>query len=334
MTVSVHEIPSVGASASLTELCFGESTILSGTGADIYTWTGGVINGISFIPDEIGATTYTVTGVNEFGCEATASITIMVIDCEPVVAGFEMPNSICINNCVTLKDTSLGAVSEWAWNFGGAAEPNTATVQNPTICLNTAGDFTITLTVTSETGAVSTVTKNLTVNSNPIIIASLDTIIDLGGTADLICSTFSEGDYTWTPDAAVDCHDCPITFASPIQNQTYFVTFIDNNGCQAEDSVLVFVNYQLSVGVPTAFSPNGDGDNDVLYVKGIGLESIQLVIYNRYGERIFETTDQSIGWDGSFLNRDENPGVFTWVLHYTTMDDKKGMLKGNTTLIR
>jgi hypothetical protein len=58
------------------------------------------------------------------------------------------------------------------------------------------------------------------------------------------------------------------------------------------------------------------------------------VIYNRYGEVVFETYDQNIGWDGTFMEKDENPGVFTWVLQYDFVSGKKGMQKGNTTLIR
>jgi gliding motility-associated-like protein len=335
ISITVHEVPVVGATASVIELCFGESTILNGTGADTYAWTGGVFDGLSFIPDVLGAITYTVTGTNEFGCEGSASIIITTIDCgEPVIIGFEMPNSICINECFTLNDTSSGSIANWAWDFGGATEPNTSDIQNPTICVNTAGAFTITLTLTSDVGEEFSETKDLVVNPIPIIDARLDTIIDLGGQAELSTSVVSDGVFSWSPDVDIDCLNCPSTNASPHQNQTYYVHFIDNNGCSATDSIIVLVNYLLSVGVPTGFSPNGDGNNDVLFVKGEGLTSIHFVIYNRYGEQIFVTTEQSIGWDGSFLNRDQNPGVFTWVLHYSTLDDKNGMLKGNTTLIR
>lgn len=334
VTITVHEAPTVSATATSTEICFGESIVLTGSGAVSYMWTGDVIDGLSFTPGSIGTNTYTVTGTNEFGCQSTATITITVTDCEPVIAGFEMPNATCINECFILVDTSLGAVTEWAWDFGGATDPNTSSLQNPTICLNTVGTYTITLTTTSETGVVSTTSKSLVVNPNPTVIATLDTIIDIGGSANLIGTSLSDGEYSWEPEFNVECPDCAITSASPSQSQTYTVTLIDYNGCKALDSVMVLVNYQLSVGVPTAFSPNGDGNNDVLFVKGHGLTYISLIIYNRYGERIFETTDQNIGWDGTFLNRDENPGVFTWVLHYTTEDEKKGILKGNTTLIR
>ena len=97
---------------------------------------------------------------------------------------------------------------------------------------------------------------------------------------------------------------------------------------------MVYVNYREGIGIPTAFSPNNDGVNDILFVKGFGITSMNLVIYNRYGEVVFESNDQSIGWDGTFKERDENPGVFTWVLQYNLSSGKKGKQKGNTTLIR
>ena len=77
-----------------------------------------------------------------------------------------------------------------------------------------------------------------------------------------------------------------------------------------------------------------DGFNDVLYVKGYAIASMSFVIYNRYGEVVFATTEQNIGWDGKFKNRDENPGVFTWVLDYEFSNGKSGTQKGNTTLMR
>lgn len=334
ITVTVHALPIVGATASLTEVCLGESIELNGTGAETYTWDAGISDGVSFTPFIMGPTTYNVTGTDANGCQSVSNITITVLDCEPVQPGFMMPTAVCVNACFTLQDTSTGSVIDWAWDFGGATDPNTSSLQHPTICADEPGSYNITLSTMSESGALSTLTKVLIVNDNPIIEASLDTIIELGGSANLIVSTVETGDFIWTPDYRVVCPDCPITTASPSQNQVYTIQLIDNNGCSTTDSVVVLVNPKLSIGVPDAFSPNGDGINDVLFVLGEGLQSISFVVFNRYGERIFETNDQQIGWDGTFLNQDENPGVFTWLLFYTTQDGKNGRMKGNTTLIR
>lgn len=332
--VVVHENPEVGAVALTTEVCFGESTTLNGTGAMSYAWDGGLTDGVSFTPEALGIFTYTVVGTNEFGCQGTASITINVIDCEPVVPGFELLSPACVGDCFEIKDLTTGGVVGWEWDFGGASDPNTSTDQNPTICVNSPGNFVISLTTTSHTGAVSTITEELTVFENPVVNAGTDTIIDLGGDAILSVFPDLDGDYIWSPSKFIECSDCPITTVTPEESETYLVEFYDENGCYGSDTVMVLVNFREGVGVPTAFSPNGDGVNDVLFVKGYALKSIYFAVYNRYGELLFKTTSQDIGWDGTHQNRPENPGVFTWVLQYEYLNGKKGSQKGNTTLVR
>lgn len=332
--ITVFENPSVTAHTTLDEICLGESIILSGEGASSYLWEDGIIDGESFTPPSLGTHLFTVTGMSDEGCVNTATIAVDVLDCEPVLAGFKMPNEVCVNDCITIMDTSLGNVIDWSWEFGPGIEPGTASVQNPTICLNEPGTYSITLNAVAFNGAESTYNQELLVHENPTIYVSSDTIIDLGGTANLFGTTLSEGDFLWSPENLVECSDCQITTSSPEETQTYNMMFIDENGCKVEDQILVMVNYRLSVGVPSAFSPNGDGNNDVLFVKGLALKSIYFTIYNRYGQQIFESTNQNIGWDGTFKNQEQNPGVFTWVLNYETLDGKSGKVKGNTTLIR
>ncbi|MFT5820724.1 MAG: gliding motility-associated-like protein [Crocinitomix sp.] len=77
---------------------------------------------------------------------------------------------------------------------------------------------------------------------------------------------------------------------------------------------------------------NADGINDVLFVQGYNLKEVHLEVYNKYGEGVFATSDQDIGWDGTYRNKDENPGVFTWVLNYNLVDGRVGRISGNTTL--
>jgi gliding motility-associated-like protein len=335
VNLTVHPNPSVVANATSLEICLGEPLTLTGAGAATYTWDMGVTNGVAFTPAAMGTTTYTVTGTSAFGCVATDNVTVSVIDCEPVVPSFLVKSIICQGECVKIEDTSTGPATEWEWDFGGAADPATSTIQNPTICLDNIGDFVITLNVTSASGVVSTTTNNITVYPNPTITSVQDTIIDIGGSANLIAVSSATGDFSWLPENnTVECPDCPITTASPEVSTTYTATIVDQNGCRDTDTVMVLVNYVEGVGVPTAFSPNGDGQNDVLYVKGYALEAISLVVYNRYGQIVFETADQNIGWDGTFKGRDENPGVFTWVLQYNFIDGRSGTQKGNTTLIR
>ncbi len=332
--VSVHEHPSVTISSTATELCLGEFINITASGAETYVWDYGVVNGVDFYPPLIGTATYTVIGTDENGCKDTTDITVNVLDCEPVDVGFILPNEGCLNDCFSIQDASADAVVDWEWDFGLAFEPSTSTIQNPVVCATTPGVYTVTLKGITATGSASIHSEEIIIHENPMVEASSDTIIELGGSANLIANSSSTGEFIWTPFDQVNCSECEITFASPNQTQMYTVELIDMNGCKSVDSALVMVNYFLSIGVPTAFSPNGDGNNDVLLVQGLGLSSIQFLVYNRYGELVFETNEQDIGWDGTFLNQGQNPGVFAWVLFYNTEDGKSGRLKGSTTLIR
>lgn len=87
--------------------------------------------------------------------------------------------------------------------------------------------------------------------------------------------------------------------------------------------------------LPEAFSPNGDGVNDVLLVRGGGFTVTQFAIYNRYGQRVFTTDDPTTGWDGTFRDKELNPGVFVYRIHYTCLSNNQtGFVTGNITLMK
>ena len=86
--------------------------------------------------------------------------------------------------------------------------------------------------------------------------------------------------------------------------------------------------------VPNAFSPNADGVNDVLYVRGRCLANFTFQIFNRWGEKVFETGSQLLGWDGTFNGEPMNTGVFVYRLQGTTINNDPFSMKGNITLIR
>jgi gliding motility-associated-like protein len=106
------------------------------------------------------------------------------------------------------------------------------------------------------------------------------------------------------------------------------------NGCSNTDSVIVEVMLTDVIGVPNAFSPNGDGFNDVLKVLGPGISTMHFMVYNRYGQKVFETSDQASGWDGKLDGKTLDPAVFAWYLEYTLVNGYAGVQKGNVTLIR
>ena len=321
--VTIYPNPIVTPSATQSEICLGESIILSGSGADSYDWDLGVTDGVAFAPTEAGSFTYTVTGyLGPLNCEDTKMITIIVYELPEVTATVD-PGELCLGESAVFN--GAGADS-YVWDND--------VIDDERYTPEEAGIVTYTVTGTSADGCEGFAAVDLIVYELPDLTAELDTIINTGGTADLIAYSSLAGTYYWSPYKEVECDTCSVTTASPINDTEFIVEFYDENGCSAMAEVMVYVNYIEGIGVPLAFSPNYDGTNDILYVKGYHLQEMTFEIYNKYGERVFSTLDQNIGWDGTFKNRDENPGVFAWVLQYTLEDGRSGLLKGDTTLLR
>lgn len=322
--ITVYENPTVTATAVPDQLCLGESAVFTGSGADTYTWDGGITDGIPFTPGDIGSFTYNVTGyLGPLACEGMASVTIEVYPL-PEVTAIVSDSVICQGETVIFNG---GGAITYVWDGG--------IVDNEPFIAEDAGIFVYTVTGTSADGCENTASVQLLVNPTPDLTASLDTVINTGGIVDLMANTTSTGgSFYWTPDRDVECPTCNVTTASIGENTTFTVIYTDETGCQNSDTVFVAVNFIEGIGVASAFSPNGDGQNDILYVQGYNLYAVNLLVYNKYGELVFETSDQSIGWDGTYRNRDENPGVFSWVLNYNLTNGSTGTISGNTTLFR
>jgi len=314
----------------------------SDTSTDLFTELGGTPDvGGSWSPllasgtgifdpavDVSGTYTYSVT--NSCGT-STTTVIVTVNPCSLPVAGFTFTNSICEGDCISITDQSTNGTA-WLWTFTGAT-PSSSSSQNPgVICYNTSGTYDIQLIVNNSFGA-DTLIQSITVNSLPTVDAGDDQTIDLGTSA-ILDATGSSGNYFWAPATDVDCITCASTTATPTEDITYNVTITDANGCSASDSISITLNFLDAIGVPDAFSPNGDNNNDFLLVKGGGIESLTFVVFNRYGEKVFETTDQTNGWDGSYKGKSENTGVFAYYLEYVLINGDTGMIKGNVTLIR
>ena len=113
---------------------------------------------------------------------------------------------------------------------------------------------------------------------------------------------------------------------------TYWVT-ISNTCGSTTDSINVTIG-KCDIGLPTGFSPNGDGKNDVLYIRGLGIKTVDLRIFNRWGQLVFETTSQNVGWDGTFGGAPQPEEVYAYLLTALMIDGTTKEVKGNVTLLR
>jgi len=140
--------------------------------------------------------------------------------------------------------------------------------------------------------------------------------------------------FNWVPDYNLSCSDCANPVAAPLKPTTYFVSVTDTNGCISFDTVNVDVFVDKDLYIPNAFTPNRDGNNDRFEVYGKGFESVNIAVYSRWGEKVFETDDMTVGWNGSFKGQPLNPAVYEYVVSVTYLDETTEIRAGNVTLIR
>lgn len=129
---------------------------------------------------------------------------------------------------------------------------------------------------------------------------------------------------------------------TPYQSGTLTATLIDVNGCEDVDQLIITVDKRRKVYIPTAFSPNGDGVNDIFYVFGSD-HQIRIIkkfqVFNRWGELLHEKlnfmpNDPSSGWNGTFKNELMNPAVFVYRVEIEFIDGVEELYTGDVTLSR
>ena len=160
-----------------------------------------------------------------------------------------------------------------------------------------------------------------------------DTTIFVGSSVEL--SGSGGPSYLWSPSTGLSCTTCQNPSASPTETTTYYLSVTDANGCTATDSITIFVEPLVNViFVPNVFSPNGDDVNDVLDVQGSGFESLYFAVYDRWGEKVFETTSIDADWDGTFKGKKLNSATFAYYIEVVYVNGEEYEEKGKIALVR
>jgi gliding motility-associated-like protein len=187
--------------------------------------------------------------------------------------------------------------------------------------------------VTDASGCTQSTTVVVGTSGSATANAGIDVTITQGQTTGLTGS--GGGTYSWTPNNSLDCATCQNPNATPTVTTTYILTVTDSLGCTDTDTITVFVDIICGeLFLPNAFSPNGDGQNDVYYVRGNCIATLQFEIYNRWGELVFSTTDHTIGWDGTWREKECETAVFTYFLKATMLDGTEVEKQGNISLVK
>ena len=348
---------------SSTTVCAGQSIIFNdastGTNVDAWTWSFGSglpgtantagPHSISF--PAVGTFNVWLQVADDFGIDDT-TIQITVTMCSTPTAAFSISdNTICPTDCITYTNnsTSVGATT-YLWTFNGGT-PSSSTAQFPgNICYSTPGTHNTSLFVTNAFGN-NTYSQNITVVVPPTITASGTNVIPVDPST-LVSVTaavvpLSVGNLTWSSNPVsqitnLSCtsSDCSTADITAVLTTIYTATFTTSENCIVTDTLKITINTPVGgfkVGVPNMFSPDGNSENDVLYVRSFQdklITSMTFRIFNRYGQLVFESIDPNIGWDGRFKGKDENAGVFVYTLDYELFDGTTGSINGNVTLVR
>lgn len=149
--------------------------------------------------------------------------------------------------------------------------------------------------------------------------------------------------YIWNAADSLwlSCLDCPDPFVDNLEFAQWFeVQVVDSMGCSATSRILVTVEKLRKVFVPTGFSPNGDGTNDLLLAHGQQTTRVvNFQVFDRWGELLYEAggfqlNDPNTGWDGTFRGQPMNAGVYVWVLEVEYSDGMHEIYRGSTSLLR
>jgi gliding motility-associated-like protein len=169
-------------------------------------------------------------------------------------------------------------------------------------------------------------------------IAEPDTIL-YGDTSQITATIPPQAvNFAWQNDSTLSALDILNPKAYPKETTTYKLEVSDGAGCSLLTDVTIVVLRtpcnREGVYIPNGFTPNSDGKNDTWFVRGNDIRKIEIAVYDRWGQKMFSTTDIKEGWDGTFKGKSLDPAVFGWYVEGECVSGDKFFLKGNLTLLR
>ncbi len=314
-----------------------EVSVQGGTPGFSYEWSNGA-NTTEI--DSVSGGTYTVTVTDNNGCTIIEQTFIAQPD--PLDAQIDAEDVSCFggrNGALTFLPQ--GGTPPYTYSLDGI-EYNGSPIQ---IAL-TAGVYPAYL---KDAKGCEVYLGEYTIDEpDPINVDLGETmIIQYGNTVllePMVSGGFGNISYNYNPEDSLtlSCLDCENPIASPEYATDYELLVTDENGCTGEAFLRIIVEKDWPVHVPTGFTPNNDGTNDILRVHGTNIQNVLVFrVYDRWGELVFEdleyeydASDVTRGWDGKFRDQALNPGVFIWFVQVEYVDGTISDFKGNTTLIK
>lgn len=270
--------------------------------------------------------------MDQFGCTDSDTISVIESIAEGAISG---PSQLCLGEAVTLTYT-----------------PNIATdfniIWTPDVGQTTGTSITVSPDVTTEyqvqytnnNGCIDETSYTVLVGGFPddIFISAEPQEVCLSLTTELSVTTRPNDEVLWSPADILDDPTSDTPVATPLDNTTFIVTITDELGCTEERSIDITVVQptcdERDVFIPNTFTPNGDNLNDIFRAESVFLQSMELVIYNRWGQEVFATTNLNDGWDGTFEGSSLEPDVYGYYFNGVCVNGFSVQMQGNVTLVK
>lgn len=364
-TVQVTAVPAPGApviaGGNSVNDCAGGSVTLTISNPQTgftYNWyssaSGGtaLASGTSFTTPTLTTNTiYFAEAVNNTGCPSASrtSVTVTVTSAPIAPQASAQGTSVCPGTSTTISATSAtpGATIKWyAANTGGAALFTGTDFTTPVLTANTTyyaeaevagGCVSITRTPVTVTILTPLAAPVVTVSSSTTETITFTWGAVTGATGYQI--SLDNGQHFVAPSSGAAGLSHTVSGLQPGASATIIVRATGNSACQLSANSAAVTGttnnpFGNGIFVPNAFTPNGDGNNDILYVYGTAINTLSLSIYDQWGELQFKSTNKASGWDGTYKGNKQPVGVYVYYVEATLNDGQVIKKKGTVTLLR
>ncbi len=333
--VTIHNLPIINAGTD-TVICMKDTAQLNATGGIKYIWMTTPYLSCLDCPSPFAFPTeafrFFVTGTDANGCSNKDSVWVRLKTKVTAITGPD--EEICEKDTVTLT-VKGGQTYKWLPVEGLNNSTSATPVASPSI--------TTKYMVVSYEGRCIPDTDfvKVTIYPLPEVTATGAATIIAGNSTPISATGKLIQKFRWEPYQSLSCSDCPDPTASPSKTTEYTIKVYTDFGCVDSDKVTITVLCDKSqIFMPNTFTPNGDGQNDIFYPRGNGIDKVKSFrIYNRWGQTVFERNaislnDPNSGWDGNYSGSQLPPDVFVYILETLCDDGQIMIIKGDISLVR
>ncbi|MBX2903450.1 MAG: gliding motility-associated C-terminal domain-containing protein [Chitinophagales bacterium] len=342
ITINLTAVALTATTTTQAANCFGESsgsiTIAANNGTAPYTYvldsTASQTAATASVFNHLPAGNYFLEITDSNNCTATTFATIS--EPSPIIVNYTATDVSCFGNSDgSVQITASGGTPGYRFLLNGIT--NTGGYFSNL----SSGNFNATVTDTNQCAAM--LPLSISEPSDILITATPNPLVLKQGGKDSIHLSSNYGNnitYQWNSASGISCSNCSSVLVSAFNSTTYHVAaqvIINGNTCTAQIPVEVIVEPDYSIYIPNLFSPNSDGVNDHFEWFGNkqAVKIFEIQIFNRWGEKIFESNNKNFVWDGYYNGKEAAAGTYVYLLKITWIDGvRSNRYKGSFTLVK